>query len=81
MAAETEYATVGVWVVVDAPGDHAVGADEDAALEAYEENVGGHRPRRVVKVTLRVPLPRPRELAATLPDDQPGPAALAVGPA
>lgn len=58
-------ASVEVWVLVDAEGNHAAGTSAEAAREAYEQDVqalvdcDGFR---LVKVTLQVPLPVPVEL-------------------
>lgn len=57
---------VEVWVVVDADGDYAVGKDEDEATSAFEENVGGSGGRRCVRITVRVPLPKPIELTGVV---------------
>lgn len=62
-----ETCEVEVWLVVDAPGDYGVGRTEEQALENYEDNIGGNSPRRVVKLTLTVPLPRVQEVRAALP--------------
>lgn len=40
-----------IWIVVDEGGDWVVAKDQDAACEAFEEEIGGTSPRRQVKVT------------------------------
>ncbi len=76
----TEYAEVEVWVVVDGPGDYGVGKDEEAATENYREDIGDSAgPMRVVKMTLKVPLPKIMEVTGTVPEDAEGEIALAVG--
>lgn len=55
-----------VWVVVDANGEYGVGFDEDTASDDYSNN-GSSSNRRVIRVTLNVPLPTVTEVTATLP--------------
>lgn len=57
---------VEVWVIVDADGEYGVGFDEDTAADDYSNN-GSSSIRRVVRVTLNVPLPTVTEVEATLP--------------
>jgi tRNA(Ile)-lysidine synthase len=53
---------------------------EEEARDAYEERIGGTAARRLVRVTVSVPLPTPAELYGTVPDDEAGAAAtLKVG--
>jgi hypothetical protein len=56
---EPESVEVEVWVIVDESGDTAIGTDSDAAIEAYEDSIGGNLPRRLMKVLLTVPVPKP----------------------
>lgn len=63
-------AEIEVWIVVDENGDYTVGADLDSAAERYGEDVGGDNGSlgiRHVKVTLKVPLPKPIELTGEVP--------------
>jgi hypothetical protein len=68
----TQTIEVEVWVLVDASGDYAVAKDAAAAVEAYEGEVqaltesGGHR---LVKLTVKVPLPATVELVGEVPPD------------
>ena len=62
------------WVCVDAEGQYAVGTDADSAREAYETDVGelqGTDGFRLVKVTVKVPLPVVIEAAAQVAEDEP----------
>jgi hypothetical protein len=67
-----ETVQVEVWVIVDADGDYAVGSSMDDAGEAFDDNIGGHSPRRAVKVTLTVPKPKAVELVGTVPAEVEG---------
>ena len=61
---------VEVWCCVDADGGYAVGADEQAAKDKYEEDVGALNEAggfRMVKVTVTVPLPELIELEVEAP--------------
>lgn len=65
-----QYTTVEVWVCVDSDGDYRVGCDEDGAVTAYDEEVGGTDGRRMVKLTVKVPLPTVIELAGEVTCDE-----------
>lgn len=67
-----QYTTVEVWVCVDSDGDYRVSCDEDGAVTAYNEDVGGTGGRRLVKVTVTVPLPTVIELAGEVTVDESG---------
>jgi hypothetical protein len=69
---------VEVWVLVDENGDAVASCDQDCLSDLYEEKIGTDHAtgRRVVKVVLTVPLPRPVELSGTVPEE--GEATLAV---
>ena len=71
---DAKTTTVEVWVLVDAVGDVEIGRDEDEVNTRWEDNIGtGGGNRRMVRVTLTVPLPRVQELTAVIPavDDEP----------
>lgn len=61
-----------IWIVVDEGGDYAVGKDQDAACEAFDQEIGGTTPRRQVKVTLKVPAPVAIELTGEVPAEPTG---------
>jgi hypothetical protein len=64
---------VQVWVCVDENGDYAVHKDgPHEAGEAYQDDIGGHGPRRTIQVTLMVPVPKQIEMAGTVPDEATG---------
>ena len=58
------------YLMIDENGDYVVCADESDLAEKYDEEISGAADlaRRIVKVTLSVPLPRTTVLTATLPD-------------
>ncbi|MFO0823028.1 MAG: hypothetical protein U0792_07895 [Gemmataceae bacterium] len=68
-----ELCEVEVWVVVDEDGDYAVGKDSEAASEAFEADIGSSAERglRRVKVTVKVPLPKPLEVVGTVVEEEP----------
>jgi hypothetical protein len=70
---------VEVWVLVDENGDAVSSCDPDCLSDLYEEHIGSDHAtgRRVVKVVLTVPLPKPVELSGVVPADE-GEATLAV---
>jgi len=63
-----ERITVEIWLIVDQAGDTAIGTDEEQAAENYRDDIGGDGPLAFYRLTLNVPLPRVRQLAATVPD-------------
>jgi hypothetical protein len=60
---------IEVWVVIDETGDYGVGRDAECAGQSYADDIGGgdELAKRQVKVTLRVPKPKPVELVGTVP--------------
>lgn len=61
---------VELWIVVDENGDIGVSKDgPDEAGEAYQDDIGGHGPRRCIKVSLKVPAPKAIELCGTVPEE------------
>lgn len=79
MSAEKTTTTVEVWVLVDAIGDAEVGTSEDEVSERWESNIGTHNgARRLMRIKLVVPLPKPQELTAVVPADDAAPAELQV---
>lgn len=68
-----DFMAIEVWVKIDEDGEYDVGRDRDEAQERYGENIsedfaGGVR---LVKITLRVPLPKPTELTGEVAADLP----------
>lgn len=62
----TTYKVIEVWVAVDADGDYECGADQAAAAERYRDCVcdpDGERGMRLVKLSVKVPLPTVIELS------------------
>ena len=71
----TTYKTVDVWVVVDEDGDYDCGVDAGLAAENYANNImtpDGTKGMRVVKLSVRVPLPTPIELTGEVVSDESG---------
>ena len=61
----TNYAEVEVVVLVDSCGDSAIGTDEAAARESYEENIQALSECdgfRLVKIKVKVSLPEIAEI-------------------
>lgn len=72
---------VDVWVLVDEHGNAVVDGDPDNIGTRWEEEIGERSSSdatRLVKVTVKVPLPRPAVAVVTVPD-LPDDAAVAVG--
>jgi hypothetical protein len=67
MAQAIKTAAVEVWVIVDENGDYAVGGNEDQCNESYDNDVNASGARRMVKVTLVVPLPIAMEVKGEVP--------------
>ncbi len=63
---------VEVWIVIDENGDYAVAATQEAAVERFADEVGGELATRQVKVTLKVPLPKPLEMTGEVPAEPEG---------
>jgi len=80
MADATKPTTeVEVWVLVTADAEYSVGTSEEDANQRFEDECGTVQGnRRMVKLTLTVPLPKPQELRAEIPADDPAPTELEV---
>lgn len=76
---ESELVEIEVWAMVDSSGDYQVGKDAEDVGSRWSEDFGGDHStaKRHVKVTIKLPLPRPVELVATL-DPEPEAATLRV---
>lgn len=59
---------IEVWILIDENGDHEVGPTVEDAGSRWDENVSGGTDvgRRMIKVTLNVPLPKHIELTWTV---------------
>ena len=71
---------VEVWVIVSEGEDYAVGVDEEAAADAFENDVGEIKEAgatRRIRVVLTVPVPETVTLTGDVPAE--GEAALTVG--
>ena len=67
------FKTVEVFVMVDEDGDYECGVDVDAATERFDDNVGGTGGRRLVRLTVKVPLPTVISLTGEVEaDPEPG---------
>lgn len=60
----TTYTTIEIWVLIDEQGDYAVGNDAETASQRFTDDVGDDLAlgRRMVKLTVKVPLPTTIEL-------------------
>jgi hypothetical protein len=76
MAAEIKECEV--WVMVDSDGDYACCICSDGAEEKYDSEIGGSKPRRMVKVVLSVPLPSVPTLIGAVPAEGEAGLSLAV---
>lgn len=64
---------VEMWACVDDEGNYAVGASDEEAREKYEEQVQALSEAsgfRLVKVTVKVPLPEIVELTGEVSEDE-----------
>lgn len=57
---------ITITVLIDEDGNYAVGADDDAAKEAWE-GVSDNYPSRMLHIELQVEVPAPTVLTATVP--------------
>jgi hypothetical protein len=66
-----EPVQVDVWVVVDEDGNYVAHTDRDALEERYEDEVGrtSGGATRVLKLSVKVPLPKPVELSAEVGEE------------
>ncbi len=62
---------IEIWVVVDENGDYAISKDRDDLHDAYESDINGNTDlaRRVIRVRLNMPLPKPLEISGTVPSE------------
>jgi len=60
---------VELWVVVDEAGNYSVGNDAEAAAEKYSDDIGDGdgTAKRLVKVILKLPTPKPITLTGKVP--------------
>lgn len=63
----TNMVEVEVWACVDGAGDYGIGKTDEDAQQAYEDDIGGNAPRRLVKLTVKVPAPAVIELTGEVP--------------
>jgi hypothetical protein len=64
-----ERTTCEIFLVVDADGSYEVGPDQDAAQEAFDNNIGGNGPRRVIKITAKLTPPQAIEAEIDISDE------------
>lgn len=58
---------VEVWLMVDDDGDYVVAVDESTLGERWADEIGGFCGARVVKIALKVEVPTPTVVSATVP--------------
>ena len=68
----TEYTTVELFVKVNESGEYDCGSTAEEAGERFEENIGTDNETgyRLVKLTVKVPLPKPLELTGEVTVDE-----------
>lgn len=69
MAIVDGHVEIEAWVMVDADGDHVVGADADDLREQWDARIGT-APRagtRIVCIRVRMPIPEPIQAAIDIP--------------
>lgn len=64
----TEKTTLQICLIVNSDGDYAVGADFDAAADAYDSDIGGGAARRVIKLNVKLALPKEEEVFVEVPE-------------
>lgn len=66
--AAVEMCEIEVWVVIDEDGDYACDVERDDAETRFDENIGfsNEKATRRVKITVKVPLPKPIEVAGSV---------------
>jgi hypothetical protein len=65
----TEPKTIEVWIAIDGDGDYEVGCDDDDAVDRYNDNIGGTRSMRLVKLNVTMRPPEVTEASVTVPDE------------
>lgn len=62
---------IEVWILIDENGDYATGVDAEEAACEYESDIGcgDDTAKRLIKVTLNVPLPVVVELTGDVPSE------------
>ncbi len=61
---------IEAWVMVNSDGEYEVAGDEAVAQERFEENCSTEGGRRLIKITLKVPLPEVVEIEGVVPDTE-----------
>lgn len=61
--------TCEIWLVIDADGDYAVGADRDEAVENFENQIGSAAGARIVKINAKITPPAVEETEADISDE------------
>lgn len=59
-----------VFLVIDSNGDYTVGETYDVAVDAFDQSIGGHQARRVLKLVVHATLPEEiePEIVVHIPD-------------
>jgi hypothetical protein len=71
-------AEVEVWVMVNESGEYEVGVCDTSCKENFEANCSTGEMNKMFKLTLKVPLPKPQELTAEIPEEEDEPVELEV---
>ena len=66
-----EFVEIEVWAVVDETGDYATGNTQDEATSRYRETISSDMDiaMRHIKMSIKVPKPKPIEVSFMLPDE------------
>jgi hypothetical protein len=59
---------IEVWIAMNESGEYEVGPDEDAALECFDDSIGGSM-RRLVRLKVVMNPPDVTEVDVTTPDE------------
>lgn len=71
----TEFVELEIWVVVDENGDYAAGTNREEAEASFDNDIGCDQSTasRRIKLTVKVPLPKPIEITGEVNvNEEPG---------
>ena len=58
-----------IFLLLDSDNELEVGTSESEVRERFDENIGGHAAKRLVKLNVTLSLPELIEVDVTVPDD------------
>jgi hypothetical protein len=59
---------IEVWIAMNESGEYEVGPDEDAAIERFDDSIGGSM-RRLVRLKVAMTPPAVTEVDVSVPDE------------